>query len=188
MFLTRLGLEHDFVKILDFGLVSRAKGCYRQNESRLTGVNEIVGTPSYMSPEMAAGENVDARADLYALGCVAYWLLTGTTVFDASKRTPMQILADHMKTDPDSPSRRLGVPLPGALEDLVLRLLAKNPADRPASALALKAELEALDLDDSWTQTHAGRWWQRNLRELAAPARSDASDATTIMKELAVQA
>jgi len=171
--------------VLDFGLVSRAKGCYCPDESRLTEVNTIVGTPSYMSPEMAEGlPEIDGRADLYALGCVAYWLLTGTPVFDAAKRTPMQLLGDHMRTEPEPLSTRLGAELPGGLESLVLRLLAKDPADRPGSALELKAELDALELGDAWTEGHARTWWTRNLRELAAPLPGDVARATTRVREL----
>jgi hypothetical protein len=184
IYLARLGLEHDFVKVLDFGLVSRAKGCYCPNESRLTGVNEIVGTPAYMAPEVAEGRaEIDGRADLYALGCVAYWLLTGTPVFDPTTRTPMQLLADHIKTAPEAPSGRLSAPLPRELEALVLRLLSKDAADRPGSALELKAELDAISFEETWTEAHAHTWWTRNLRELAAPVHETAK-ATTIVREL----
>jgi serine/threonine-protein kinase len=184
IYLTRLGLEHDFVKVLDFGLVSRPEGCDRQNDTRLTGMDEVVGTPAYMSPEMAAGRMVDARADLYALGCVAYWLLTGTPVFDTTTHTPMQLLAEHMKTQPEAPSHRLGAPLPEELEALVLRLLAKNPADRPRSALELCAELEAISIEEPWTEVHARTWWKNNLREFFAPSLLEAACATTVVQAL----
>ncbi len=184
IYLTRLGLEHDFVKVLDFGLATRPRGCYRRDESRLTGANEVVGTPAYMAPEMAAGDPVDARADLYALGCVAYWLLTGTPVFDPSTLTPMRLLFEHMKTPPESPSHRLGAPLPGKLEALVLRLLAKDPADRPGSALELQEELEALSLEESWTEAHARTWWKNNLTELVSPAVVEAAKATTVFRDM----
>jgi serine/threonine-protein kinase len=184
IYLTHLGLEHDFVKVLDFGLATRPRGCYRQDESRLTGANEVVGTPAYMAPEMAAGDPVDARADLYALGCVAYWLLTGTPVFDPEALTPMRLLFEHMKTPPESPSHRLGVKLPEALEALVLRLLEKDPANRPGSALELRTELEALDLDESWTEAHARTWWKNNLPELVSPSLAEAAKATTVARGL----
>ncbi|HZV02373.1 MAG TPA: serine/threonine-protein kinase [Planctomycetota bacterium] len=182
IYLTRLGLEHDFVKVLDFGLVSRPKGCHRPGESRLTAANTIVGTPAYMAPEMAEGRpDIDGRADLYALGCVAYWLLTGTPVFDPTTRTPMQLLADHMKTAPEPPSLRLGAPVPADLEAVVLGLLAKDSNDRPRSALDLAAELDAIALDEPWTEAHARTWWSRHLPGLAAPS-AQAANATTVAR------
>jgi serine/threonine-protein kinase len=182
IYLTRLGLEHDFAKVLDFGLVSHAKGCYRAGESHLTAENTIVGTPEYMAPEMAEGGPVDPRADLYALGAVAYWLLTGTEVFAAGRRTPMQVIADHMRTEPQPPSERLGEALPAELEEIVMQLLAKDPDDRPASALELRARLLSLELDDAWSAEHARVWWTRNLPELVAPSRHS---TTTTIRQLA---
>ena len=101
----RMGRQHDFVKVLDFGLVkilAGDAGVSKPGKSRL----EIIGTPSYISPEMAAGEEVDARADIYSLGCVAYWLLTGQPVFDGANTA--EIVAKHRGTEAVSPGERTG--------------------------------------------------------------------------------
>jgi eukaryotic-like serine/threonine-protein kinase len=133
-----LGLKKDFVKVLDFGLVKAVSGEKNDGHSLETAAGLTPGTPSYMAPETALGETVDGRADIYALGCVAYWLLTGKRVFEAD--TPLQLVAKHIRSEPVPPSQRVaGLIIPARLEELVLQCLAKNPADRPtATALAEK--------------------------------------------------
>ncbi|MEZ0228994.1 MAG: serine/threonine-protein kinase, partial [Planctomycetota bacterium] len=174
IYLCRLGLEHDFVKVLDFGLVQKAKGCTSCSKeggdpSRLTAANTIVGTPSFMAPEMAEGRpDIDGRADIYAVGCVAYWLLTGTLLFSGPDKTPMKILMDHVGTPPEPPSKRLGRPLPADLEAIVLRCLEKDPRSRPPSASELGRLLREAAVEGSWAESEARRWWQENLAELAA--------------------
>ncbi len=173
IYLCRLGLEHDWIKVLDFGLVAKAKGCTSCSKtgeaSRLTAANTIVGTPTFMSPEMAEGRpDIDGRADIYALGCVAYWLLTGTVLFSGPDKTPMKILMDHVGTPPEPPSRRLGRPLPAALESVVLKCLEKDPRDRPPSASELGRLLRESAVDGTWGESEARRWWTENLAELAA--------------------
>jgi serine/threonine-protein kinase len=164
LYLCRLGLRHDFVKVLDFGLVLRAQGCQGM-DARLTGQNSIVGTPAFMPPEMAEGRcEVDGRADIYALGCVAYWLLAGTHVFDVD-RPPMQILMDHIATPPVPLSKRAPQPIPPALDQIIARCLAKKPEDRPANALDLWRMLDKCPLDDQWSHEDARRWWVENLPE-----------------------
>ncbi|HEU4701385.1 MAG TPA: serine/threonine-protein kinase, partial [Conexibacter sp.] len=122
MFACRLGLEVDFVKVLDFGLV-KLQGPQARGAQALTVEGAFTGTPAFMPPEIALGaERVDGRADIYALGCVAYWLLTGTQLFAGG--TPMQVVLDHIRTDPEPPSRRTDQPIPEALEQLVMRCLA----------------------------------------------------------------
>jgi hypothetical protein len=160
MYLCRLGREYDFIKVLDFGLVK-----YDQDQSILEtakGSSELTtGTPAYMAPEMANGDPVDHRADLYALGCVAYWLLTGRLVFEAD--SPLKMLIQHIQAEPVPPSRRVGGPVPAALEQLVMRCLAKAPEHRPASADEIVAELDRMDLDRGWDQTRAREWWELNM-------------------------
>jgi serine/threonine-protein kinase len=155
LFLCRRGLEPDFVKVLDFGLVKRRDA---RAEVQLTAAETLLGTPAYMPPEMALGESdIDARADLYALGCVGYWLLTGRLVFPGDNA--MKMLMAHIRTAPDAPSRHAPHPIAPALEALLLRCLQKRPADRPQSAQELGQLLGALGLDDEWSRADAEAWW-----------------------------
>jgi hypothetical protein len=152
----RMGLEYDFVKVLDFGLVKREGGVQRE-DLRLTAPEVFSGTPAYMAPEMASGEAVDARADLYALGCVGYFLLTGSLVFEADGA--IQLLVKHLQAEPVTPSQRLGALVPPALERVIMSCLAKAPASRPADAIVLAAALTDAGADQ-WTQSDARRWWE----------------------------
>ncbi|MCI0451924.1 MAG: serine/threonine protein kinase [Candidatus Latescibacteria bacterium] len=169
IFTCRRGREFDFVKVLDFGLV---KSVLEPGETltQLTGTNATSGTPGFMAPEMVTGEApVDGRADIYALGCVGYWLLTGQMVFDG--KSPMAILVQHVKEDPPSIRSRTEIEVPPRLEELVHACLAKDPDDRPVSAQQLGdmfAELAATL--PAWTQDRAEKWWRTNLPKLyAAP-------------------
>jgi len=160
----------DLVKVLDFGLVKdvgeEARGA-AASDPALTATNAITGTPLYISPEtVTAPETVDARTDLYALGAVGYWLLTGTHVF--SGRSVVEVCAHHLHTVPDPPSKRLGAPVSEDLEALLLACLAKRPDDRPASANALRERLRACAVASRWTNARAAEWWGRNRHALAA--------------------
>src|SRR4029079_2649212 len=129
-FLTCRGGMHDFVKVLDFGLVKALDG---QDEANVTSPHTLMGTPLYLSPEaINHPDTVDARSDVYAVGAVGYFLLTGTTVFTGT--TIMEICMKHARTAPDSPSVRCGRAVSPALEALLLRCLAKTPSDRPRDA------------------------------------------------------
>jgi serine/threonine-protein kinase len=153
----RYGREVDFIKVLDFGLVKHTRPAEPGADKVTTG-QLTAGTPAYMSPEQALGEErVDARTDLYALGCVAYWLLTGTLVFEGA--TPIETIAMHIHTEPDLPSRRTTRPIPAELEALVLACLAKDPRARPQSADELAGRLAALRLEREWTPERARAWW-----------------------------
>ncbi len=154
----RLGLRYDFVKVLDFGLVKSVAGA-SSGHSLETAAGLTPGTPAYMAPEMALGRTVDGRADLYALGCVAYYLLTGQLVFEAT--TTIQMIAKHLHDEPVPPSRRAELPVPAALDQLVLACLAKKPEDRPASAAALARSLAAIPLEP-WSEEQAMEWWRLN--------------------------
>ena len=153
-----LGLRSDFVKVLDFGLVT-APARSGQQLSLATGTGIAVGTPTYMAPEIAFGESVDGRADLYSLGCVAYFLLTGTAVFEAEN--VMQMIAKHLQAEPIPPSRRSNRTVPPALERIVLSCLAKDRDARPQSATALARTLEAAPVA-RWTEEEARTWWAVN--------------------------
>ena len=165
IFLCRRGLVHDFVKVLDFGLV-KALGGYGRNETAITAQHVATGTPAFMAPEVALAENqVDGRTDLYSVGCLAYWLLTGRFVFDTGGA--VQIMMAHATAPPERPSRRTEQPLPEALEDVIMACLAKDPAARPATADALRRQLASLQFDAPWDRDAAARWWQAHLPELA---------------------
>ncbi len=153
--LGRLGLRRDFVKVLDFGLV-KPFTVKNEEQSLATVAGQTPGTPAYMAPEMALGEAVDGRADIYALGCVAYFLLTGQLVFDAT--TAIQMIARHLRTVPVAPSQRTTNQVPPALDALVLRCLAKEAAERPQSAAELAASLAAIDVQP-WLAEDSTRWW-----------------------------
>ena len=155
----RLGLRHDFVKVLDFGLVKSVTdhGDGDGDATGATAAGLTPGTPAYMSPEAALGEPLDGRADLYALGCVAYWLLTGTPVVEAA--TSVQMIAKHMRSEPAPPSARAPLEMPPALDRLVLACLAKKAADRPASAAAMSRMLDAIEVEP-WTEEMARIWWE----------------------------
>ena len=157
----RLGLEYDFVKVLDFGLVKQDHGTGSQ-QPLLTAPDMATGTPAYLPPEMASGEPVDARADLYALGCVGYFLLTGRLVFEGDNA--LQIMIKHLQTRPVPPSERIATPVPTGLERVILSCLEKEPDRRPASATELSARLAACDMA-RWTQEDARRWWEENFPE-----------------------
>jgi serine/threonine-protein kinase len=154
----RVGLKHDFVKVLDFGLVKSLDAEDRGiAESSLGG--HTPGTPAYMPPEAVRGEPLDGRADIYALGCVAYYLLTGLLVFEAD--TSLKIIASHLQTPPVPPSLRAGIAVPRALEELILRCLEKEPENRPAGADEVGRALKAIPIDP-WTQAEAMAWWQEH--------------------------
>jgi serine/threonine-protein kinase len=168
--LGRVGCRQDFVKVLDFGLVKTAAFDPPPSLATLDGV--IMGTPAYMAPEMALGDAVDARADLYALGCVAYYLLTGEQPFAGD--TSLKVNSQHLQAAPVPPSERTALPIPAALERLVLACLAKAPGDRPQTARQVAASLEAID-GRPWSEDDASRWW----RQHHPPPVSD-SDAVTL--------
>jgi hypothetical protein len=161
IFLCRTGTEVDHVKVLDFGLVKETT----RTDASVTQSGFITGTPGFMAPEMALGKTeIDGRADLYSLGCVGYYLLTGETVFE--KRAPMEVILDHARTPPVRPSEKSGIAVPEGLEDLLMDCLAKEPKDRPESAREVERRLWALYLPDIWTPDMAERWWAEHASPL----------------------
>jgi hypothetical protein len=151
----RVGLRADFVKVLDFGLV-KSVAAPGTGQSLATAAGLTPGTPAYMAPEMALGDTVDGRADLYALGCVAYYMLTGRLVFEAD--SGLQMIAKHLRADPVPPSQRANVSIPAALEQVILACLAKRPDDRPKSAAALGRLLSGIE-GEQWSEERAMQWW-----------------------------
>ena len=164
VFVCHYGEEYDFVKVLDFGVVAAARDPADMN-TMYTRDDAIIGTPGFMAPEQAMGADLDARADIYSTGCVAYWLLTGQLVFTAP--TAMGLLMQHAQAPPTPPSARTPQPIPKALDDLVLSCLAKDPAQRPQSARELSLRLAELEGANAWTQDRARDWWATHRLSVA---------------------
>jgi serine/threonine-protein kinase len=168
----RMGLDYDFVKVLDFGLVKFKGRSQAPGDSLLTMDHKASGTPAYMAPEVILGEaGVDRRADVYALGCVAYFLLTGQLVFEAD--TPMKMLLQHVQARPVPPSQRTELPIPPELDALVMSCLEKDPARRPQSAEELLRFRWDCKTCERWTNESAQGWWQIHLPDLTGPLTID---------------
>ena len=162
IFLCRYGEEFDFVKVLDFGLVKAFTDDDMDTKTMITQRHAVQGTPAFIAPEQALGRpDLDGRVDIYATGCLMYWLLTGHHVFTAE--TTMQLLIHHAQSVPVAPSSRGELPIPPALDHVVLQCLAKDPAERPQSARDLARLLGEITLPDAWTDTEARDWWTRNM-------------------------
>ena len=158
---SRAGTTFDFVKVLDFGLVKLDTQRRAEEDAaavKLSAESSTSGTPAFMAPEVVMGAaNTDHRVDLYALGCVAYWLLTGKLVFEGGNA--VQVMFHHAQTQPERPSLRAELPIPAPLEDLVMECLEKDPARRPPSAEAVSTRLNAVPLASAWTAERAEQWW-----------------------------
>jgi serine/threonine-protein kinase len=169
LFACRSGFECDFAKVLDFGLTrleNSAAGDMARTADGLTWA-----TPGYMAPETVLGTTaIDRRTDVYALGCVAYFLVTGQLVFEAN--TVAEIVRQHLHAKPHPPSTRTECAIPGDLDDLILACLDKDPARRPYGAAELKRHIAAARSGD-WNQAAAKRWWKVHLPEYAEPVVAD---------------
>jgi eukaryotic-like serine/threonine-protein kinase len=153
----------DIAKVLDFGLVREITGA---GDPRLTAENVLHGTPQYLAPEaIRKMESIDARSDIYALGAVAYFLLTGTEVFSGRA---LEVIHHHLQTEPEPLSQRLGQPFPPKLEAVVLACLSKDPDGRPESARALADALHACDDVTPWDELDARRFWQERATRRGA--------------------
>jgi serine/threonine-protein kinase len=160
IFTCRMGLEVDFVKVLDFGLVKAVNDGGRE-ATLLTAPDSTTGTPAYIAPEVIRGDGVaDHRVDIYTLGCVAYWLLTGRLVFQAPNA--IQLMYQHANATPVAPSERSEMEVPPALDKVILACLAKHPEERPQTAGELSRLLAASVPGDSWSEERAHRWWDRH--------------------------
>jgi PAS domain S-box-containing protein len=171
--LTVRGGEPDVVKVVDFGLVKEL-----DTDSGLSSeTNVLVGTPLYLSPEaISIPGAIDARADLYALGAVGYFLVTGQPLFEG--RTIMEICAHHLHTAPVPPSVRLGRPVGRHLEAVLLSCLEKDPARRPPTAMAVHDALAASNAASDWSTDDPQRWWAAYRRD--GPATSRPTEVETI--------
>ena len=163
IFITQRGGLYDFVKVLDFGLARKIDA----GESGLTKTGMVFGTPRYIAPESVYGQQrTDARSDLYNLGAVAYWLLTGRPLFEGS--SSLDLIIDHVKTIPEPPSAVTELAIPPELDALVMRCLEKDPADRYQTAEELLADLLRVSLASPWNQERARAWWELHAPDLAA--------------------
>jgi serine/threonine-protein kinase len=169
VFICRNGFDYDFVKVLDFGLVRR-DGKTLEDETRLTSDGFVGGTPAFLPPEMALGKGeIDGRTDIYAVGCLSYWLVAGALVFEGS--TPMELAMKHVHEAPVPPSKKTEMDIPEQLEQTILKCLEKDPAKRPQSASELDQLLEESVNNSSWGQAAAAKWWMSHMPN--AEARSD---------------
>lgn len=193
LFVCSRGTQHDVIKLLDFGLVQQSDAAAKTGDdtppvilSALPSVSlppgmpslpssfrtlpgSILGTPSFMSPEqIRAATSLDARSDLYSIGVVAFYLLTGHPPFRGA--TNMDVLAAHLTTP--APSLRTVVSdLPADLDAVVARCLAKEPKDRPASASELEEALATCTCASHWSARSAAAWWQRHSNDSAEEAK-----------------
>ncbi len=165
------GQRDDVLKVLDFGLVAlRGDEDRPEPDVALSHPGAVLGTPAYLAPEaLTSNAPLDARADLYALGAVAYWLLTGRRVFEGASM--MAVLAAHVHEKPRPPVE-VRDDVDPALSDLVLSCLAKSPSARPASAGALADELGAIRFAEPWTEARARAWWDAHCPERRAAPRA----------------
>jgi serine/threonine-protein kinase len=169
LMLCRRGGEYDLVKILDFGLV---KNIERGGDSRdITQFQRVLGTPRYMAPERIRNPaDADARSDIYAVGAVGYFLLTGRELYETAAEHDLTYQVQHT-TAPRVSALMPGVP--SRLDDLIARCLAKERRDRPHDAIVVLALLEALAVEYPWTQDQAETWWKRHAMASSAPENSE---------------
>jgi len=162
------GGTYDVVKVLDFGLVKELAAI---EDSGVTAAGHIVGTPHYLAPEGITGAaNVDARSDVYAVGAVAYALVTGGHVF--AGKSGAEVIGHHLHSAPKPPSERLGRAIDPSLERLILDCLSKKPEDRPANAMVLLERLEERWTGGAWTQREAREWWQTRAQAMLEARRA----------------
>jgi eukaryotic-like serine/threonine-protein kinase len=178
--LCRQGGLYDFPKVVDFGLV---KDLEPGGDAALTRADVIAGTPLYIAPEaVTSPESVSAQSDLYSLGAVGYFALTGQHVFDG--RTLVEVCSHHLHTKPEPPSSRLSQPVPPDLEALLLECLEKDPSRRPAGARGLRRRLEACAAFGRWTEDDARAWWEANAAATAPAVTSVSDEDLTLTRRL----
>lgn len=167
IFICRYGRDVDHVKVLDFGLVRETKG-----EVDLTKVGSFAGTPAFAAPEQIMGklDQLGPHSDVYALACVAYFLLTGRPVFD--KKTVRDMLMAHIREEPQSVLELSKAPVPPELDGLLLACLEKSPADRVATMDEMDAGLAAIQVEHPWPADEARAWWEQERGAVPAAEES----------------
>jgi len=178
------GGRHDVAKVLDFGIVKDSAG---DEATRLTAVDTFTGTPLYVPPEAwRTPDKIDPRADIYALGAVAYFLLTGQPVFEGG--TVVEIYNHHLKTRPVPPSRRTSNPVADDLERVVLQCLEKDRGERPASTYDLADALAACQAAGEWGEKQARDWWSAHApAEARKPSREPAARRVDVTATVVAQ-
>jgi serine/threonine-protein kinase len=169
VFLCQKGNQYDFVKVLDFGLV---KPRVDQN-TQLTLGSEVLGTPAYAAPESIKGSTYDERSDIYSLGCVAYFLLSGQALF--SSDNPIDLIFKHVNEEAIPITERAALPIHDGLAALTMRCIEKDPAARPQHCGELIEILEQIAKEISWPRQSAREWWLRHI-----PPRLDSLGAETM--------
>jgi serine/threonine-protein kinase len=178
--LCRQGGLYDFPKVVDFGLV---KDLEPSAEAELTRADVIAGTPLYIAPEaITSPESVGPQSDIYSLGAVGYFALTGQNVFQG--RTLVEVCSHHLHTKPEPPSGRIDEPVPADLEALVLECLEKDPARRPTGARELRRRLEACAAFGGWSEEDARAWWEQNAAATAATLSTALEGDLTLSRRL----
>jgi serine/threonine-protein kinase len=153
------------LKVLDFGIVKDRPGGDEPSLQTAEGI--LQGTPAFMAPEVVfGGPQIDGRTDVYSLACAAYWAATGQLVFEA--KTPAEMVLHHAQTSPTPPSRVTELPIPKQVDQIIMKCLEKDPANRFSSALEVDARLATVPTTAVWTQEKAREWWQRHAPELVA--------------------
>lgn len=174
--LTHRGGLPDLVKVLDFGLV---KAVHLRTADKASA-NAVVGTPHFMAPEAVEHpETVGPLSDVYSVGAVGYWLLTGRTLFDS--HDVEQLLDWQVHKMPERPSERLGKPVCAELEELLMRCLAKSPLERPAGATALEQALGACPLAGTWTVAEGEAWWKANMAGIEVRPATTTAEKTLVI-------
>jgi len=168
LLLSEHGWAHDMIKVVDFGLI---KDITPERSPSITMADTISGTPHYLSPEAIRDPgHLDGRADIYALGAVGYWLLTGRVVFEGL--TVWEVCGQHLLAPPIPPSAHLGRPVPEDLERVILRALEKEACARFGSAVELRTALLACGDAGGWSPAQAASWWagyRRGTSPVAEP-------------------